>query len=319
MNTPTIPPFPVVVGLGELLWDLFPAGKQLGGAPANFAYITAMLGDRGIVASRVGDDRLGQEALWHLKSSGLDVSRIQRDPQHPTGTVKVTVDIKGQPEYEITENVAWDFMEFSEDWISLARSTSAVCFGTLAQRHSVSRSAIRAFLAALPAFAIPIFDVNLRQSYFSREIIRDSARHAKVIKLNHEEFPRFLDLLQCPLKKSAGGGASPDELHELECARWICREFSLRLLCITRGGNGSLLVTEKSHHEHPGFSVKIADTVGAGDAFTAALVHHALRGSPLAVMNTAANRMGAWVASQEGAMPAADPAVVAEVRSPATL
>jgi fructokinase len=311
MNTPSIPPFPVVVGLGELLWDLFPAGKQLGGAPANFAYITAMLGDRGIVASRVGDDRLGQEALWQLKSSGLDVSRIQRDPVHSTGTVKVTVDIKGQPEYEITENVAWDFMEFSEDWISLARSTSAVCFGSLAQRNSVSRASIHAFLTALPTFAIPIFDVNLRQSYFSAGIVRDSARHAKVIKLNHEEFPRFLELLQCPLKKT--------ERTDVAAARWLCREFSLRLVCITRGAKGSLLVTESSHSEHPGFSVKIADTVGAGDAFTAALVHHALRGSSLAVMNTAANRMGAWVASQEGAMPAADPAILAEVRSPATL
>jgi fructokinase len=121
MPNPSPTPRPIVVGLGELLWDLFPRGKQLGGAPANFAYITALLGDFGIIASRIGDDRLGQEALWHLESSGLDVSRIQRDPLHPTGTVKVEVDTKGQPEYHIIENVAWDYMEFSEDWISLAR------------------------------------------------------------------------------------------------------------------------------------------------------------------------------------------------------
>jgi len=301
-------PRPIVVGLGDLLWDLFPKGKQLGGAPANFAYITALLGDSGIVASRVGDDRLGQEALWHLKSSGLDVSRIQRDPSHPTGTVKVEVDSKGQPEYQITENVAWDFMEFSEDWISLARSAHAVCFGSLAQRNAVSRSAIRAFLSALPSFAIGIFDVNLRQSYFSAEVLRDSARRAKVLKLNHEEFPRFLDLLQCPLKNS--------ERSDITGGRWLCREFGSRLVCITRGAKGSLLVTAESHHEHPGFSVKIADTVGAGDAFTAALVHHALRGSSLATMNAAANRMGAWVASQEGATPSADPEILAEVQIP---
>jgi fructokinase len=311
MSPPSATPRPIVVGLGELLWDLFPKGKQLGGAPANFAYITALLGDSGIVASRVGDDRLGQEALWHLKSSGLDVSRIQRDPIHPTGTVKVEVDAKGQPEYQITENVAWDFMEFSEDWISLARSTHAVCFGSLAQRSPVSRATIRAFLCALPSFAIGIFDVNLRQSYFSAEIVRDSARHAKVIKLNHEEFPCFLDLLHCPLHGS--------ESSDISAARWLCREFGLRLACITRGPNGSLLVTEGSHHEHPGFSVKIADTVGAGDAFTAALVHHALRGSSLATMNTAANRMGAWVASQEGATPTADPEILTEVRSSSSL
>jgi fructokinase len=304
--SPVSTPRPVVVGLGELLWDLFPRGKQLGGAPANFAYITALLGDRGIVASRVGDDRLGQEALWHLKSSGLDVSRIQRDPVHPTGTVKVEVDTKGQPDYHFTENVAWDFMEFSEDWIALARSTHAVCFGSLAQRNSISRAAIRAFLAALPEFAIRIFDVNLRQSYFNGEILRDSARHAKVLKLNHEEFPRFLDLVQCPLKHS--------ECPDVEAGRWLCREFGIQLVCITRGAAGSLLVTVNSFSEHPGFSVKIADTVGAGDAFTATLVHHALRGSSLEHMNAAANRLGAWVASQEGATPVADPAILAEVR-----
>jgi fructokinase len=318
-------PRPIVVGLGELLWDLFPKGKQLGGAPANFAYITALLGDTGIVASRVGDDHLGQEALWHLKSSGLDVNRIQRDLAHPTGTVKVEVDSKGQPEYHITENVAWDFLEFSEDWISLARSTHAVCFGSLAQRNSVSRATIRAFLSALPSFAIGIFDVNLRQSYFSAEIVRDSARHAKVLKLNHEEFPRFLDLLHCPLKNSPRAvstpsdyraASAPSDYSDVSAARWLCREFGIQLVCITRGPAGSLLVTATSQHEHPGFSVKIADTVGAGDAFTAALVHHALRGSSLATMNAAANRMGAWVASQEGATPAADPAILAEVRVP---
>jgi fructokinase len=308
-------PRPIVVGLGELLWDLFPKGKQLGGAPANFAYITALLGDSGIVASRVGDDRLGQEALWHLESSGLDVSRIQRDSSHPTGTVRVELDTKGQPEYQITENVAWDFLEFSEDWISLARSSHAVCFGSLAQRNSVSRAAIRAFLCALPSFAIGIFDVNLRQSYFTPDIVRDSTRHAKVLKLNHQEFPCLLDLLQCPLKNSAQAGASGG-YSDIHAARWLCREFGLRLVCITRGAAGSLLVTAESHDEHSGFPVKIADTVGAGDAFTAALVHHALRGSPLATMNAAANRMGAWVASQEGATPVADPAILAEVQYP---
>jgi fructokinase len=298
---------PLVIGLGELLWDLFPKGKQLGGAPANFAYITALLGDRSIVASRVGDDRLGQEALWLLKSNGLDISHVQRDPEHPTGTVKVEVDEKGQPEYHIIENVAWDFMEFSEDWISLARSTHAVCFGSLAQRNGVSRTTIKSFLCAMPSFAIGIFDVNLRQSYFSGEVLRDSARFAKVLKLNHEEFPRFLDLMQCPLKNS--------DASDVAAARWLCKEFGVQMVCITRGANGSLLVTQSSYDEHPGFRVKIADTVGAGDAFTATMVHHALRGSPLAVINGAANRMGAWLASQEGAMPPADPEVLKEVRA----
>ena len=300
-------PRPIVVGLGELLWDLFPRGKQLGGAPANFAYITALLGDSGIVASRIGDDRLGQEALWHLKSNGLDVHHVQRDLVHPTGTVKVEVDSKGQAEYIFPENVAWDFLEFSEDWISLARSTHAVCFGSLAQRSAVSRATIRAFLAALPSFAIGIFDVNLRQAFFSSEILRDSARFAKVLKLNDEEFPRFLDLMQCPLK--------PSGRDDITSARWLCKEFGVQLVCITRGAHGSLLVTATSQDEHPGFSVKIADTVGAGDAFTATMVHHALRGSSLPAINAAANRMGAWVASQEGAMPPPDPDVLKEIRA----
>jgi fructokinase len=301
-------PRPLVVGLGELLWDLLPRGKQLGGAPANFAYITALLGDCAVVASRVGDDRLGQEALWHLKSNGLNINHVQRDPQHSTGTAKVEVDAKGQPEFHIVENVAWDFMEFTEDWISLARCTHAVCFGSLAQRSPVSRATINAFLSAMPSFAIGVFDVNLRQTYFSVEILRDSARFAKVLKLNHEEFPRFLELVRCPLKNA--------ERSDIAAARWLCREFALQLVCITRGPDGSLLVTPSAQDEHPGFRVKIADTVGAGDAFTATMVHHALRGSTLPVLNAAANRMGAWVASQEGAMPSADPEILNEVSHP---
>jgi fructokinase len=306
MPAPENNPRPLVIGLGELLWDLFPKGKQLGGAPANFAYITALLGDSSVVASRVGDDRLGQEALWHLKSHGLNINHVQRDLRHPTGTVKVEVDAKGQADYSFVENVAWDFMEFSEDWISLARSTHAVCFGSLAQRNPASRATIKAFLSAMPSFAIGIFDVNLRQSYFSGEVLRDSARFAKVLKLNQEEFPQFLDLMQCPLKNS--------ERTDVAAARWLCKEFGIQLVCVTRGPNGSLLATPTAQDEHPGFRMKIADTVGAGDAFTATMVHHALRGSSLAVTNSAANRMGAWLASQEGAMPPPDPEILKEVR-----
>src|SRR5205823_11124452 len=138
-------PRPLVVGLGELLWDLFPKGKQLGGAPANFAYMASLLGDCAVVATRVGGDRLGQEALWHLKSNRLNINHVQRDSQHPTGTVKLEVDTKGQAEYHFVENVAWDFMEFTEDWISLARATQAVCFGSLAQRSPISRATVKAF------------------------------------------------------------------------------------------------------------------------------------------------------------------------------
>lgn len=298
---------PLVVGLGELLWDLFPKGKQLGGAPANFAYNAALLGDCAVVASRVGNDRLGQEALWHLKSNSLNIDHVQRDAQHPTGTVKLELDAKGQAEYHFAESIAWDFLEFTEDWIALARSTHAVCFGSLAQRSAVSRTTIKAFLSAMPASAIGIFDVNLRAPHFSAEVLRDSACFAKVLKLNQEEFPRFLELVRCPLKDA--------ERSDVAGASWLCKEFALQLVCITRGPDGSLLVTPTLQDEHPGFRVKIADTVGAGDAFTAAIVHHSLRGSSLAAINSAANRMGAWVASQEGAMPHADPEILKEVRA----
>jgi len=291
-----------VVGLGELLWDMFPQGKQLGGAPANFAYMTALLGDRGIVASRVGGDRLGQEAIWHLKSSGLDTSHVQIDAAHPTGTVLVQLDSKGQAEYKFSADVAWDHLEWSEEWESLAKSADAVCFGSLAQRADGSRSTIRKFLQTVRADAARIFDVNLRQAFFSAEVLRLALLHANIMKVNHEELQRIVELFG---EKYSG---------EKEAACWLAEEFGVKLVCVTRGHRGSLLVCDGKKDEHPGFTVKVADTVGAGDAFTAALVHHWLRRTPLEEMNLAANRLGAWVASQEGAMPAADESVLAAIK-----
>ena len=291
-----------VVGLGELLWDMFPHGKQLGGAPANFAYMTALLGDRGIVASCVGQDRLGQEAIWQLKSSGLDTSQIQVDPAHPTGTVLVKVDTKGQPEYTICEGVAWDHMAWTTDWQELAIAADAVCFGSLAQRSEVSRTTIRRFLQSVRADAARIFDINLRQAFFTPEILRVALLHANIMKVNHEELPRIIEIFGEKFK------------GETEAARWLVSEFGLKLICVTRGHRGSLLVCGNQINEHPGFTVKVADTVGAGDAFTAGLVHHWLRRTPLAEINLAANRLGAWVASQEGAMPIADESVLSGIR-----
>jgi fructokinase len=291
-----------IVGLGELLWDIFPQGKQLGGAPANFAYMTALLGDRGIVASRLGEDRLGQEAMWQLRSSGLETSQIQSDSRHGTGTVIVKVDEKGQPEYRIIEDVAWDHLEWTHAWKMLAETADAVCFGSLAQRSENSRKTIREFLRAMRAAAIKVFDMNLRQSFYTAEILRESAKEAEIVKLNHEELLNLVAVLGWRY------------VSEVATAKRLADEFGIRLVCVTRGAKGSLLVTRTEENEHPGYAVKVADTVGAGDAFTAALVHHALRRAPLKVMNEAANRMGSWVASQEGAMPAADETVLKEVR-----
>lgn len=293
-----------IVGLGELLWDLFADGKQLGGAPANFAYAANLLGDEGIAASRVGRDPLGEEALAHLQRHGLETRFVQRDTARPTGTVNVTVDGRGEPAFEITESVAWDFLEWEPAWQRLAQSANAVCFGSLAQRSPQSRETIHAFLAAMRPGGARIFDVNLRQAFYSAEILRGSLSLADIAKLNHEELPRVVEMLNLQRHGSVESQA-----------RKLLETFNLKLLCVTRGAAGSTLITQAEVHEHPGFPAQVADTVGAGDAFTAALVHHYLHGSSLAAMNEAANRMGAWIASKAGAMPLADAGILARIRS----
>ncbi len=284
----------LVVGLGEVLWDLFPEGKQLGGAPANFAYITNLLGDRGIIASRVGDDAFGDEIQQRLGTLGLEASYLQSDSARPTGTVRVRVDQDGQARFEITDMVAWDFLEWTPAWESLAQQADAICFGSLAQRSPASRETIHKFLGAARPGTARIFDVNLRQAFYSAKVLSESLKFADIAKLNAEELPRVVELLGIPHH-----GEQPS-------AERLRFAYGLKLVCVTRGAHGSLLVSESERHEHPGFRVQVADTVGAGDAFTAALVHHFLRGAGLAAMNEAANRIGAWVASCVGATPSSD-------------
>jgi fructokinase len=280
-----------IVGLGELLWDLLPAGRHLGGAPANFAYFSNVLGDRGVVASRVGNDALGRETIEQLKHLKLDPSHVQRDHAHPTGTAPVTVSRSGQPQFIITRSVAWDFLQMTPAWRALARSADAICFGSLAQRSPRSRKTIREFLRSTRVETLRVFDVNLRQEFYSPTLIANSLELADVVKLNHQELPRIMEMLNLPY--SSPGTA----------ARRLLREYDLRLVCVTRGSRGSLLVSPAGKDRHPGFRIKVADAIGAGDAFTAALVHHYLRGASLAGMNEAANRLGSWVASQSGATP----------------
>jgi fructokinase len=295
-----------IVGLGELLWDLFPSGKKLGGAPANFAYIASLLGDHGIVASRIGTDALGDEAKQRFQQLRLPTDFLQSDPSHRTGTAKVLLDPQGQPHYEISEDAAWDSLEMTSQWRTLAAQATAVCFGSLAQRSPAAGRTIHEFLGAARPTTTRIFDVNLRQPFYSKEILVVSIRRASIIKLNQEELPVVLQLLESPTPLSPG--------KETLAAEWLLHLSGAQLVCITRGGNGSLLVSKEGFHEHPGFAVKTVDTVGAGDAFTAALVHHFLRGAPLSAMNEAANRMGAWLAARSGATPEADPAVLEKVR-----
>jgi fructokinase len=279
-----------VVGLGEVLWDILPERTCLGGAPANFAYITTLMGDQGIVASRVGEDSRGIDALRRMEELGLDIDHVQTDRARSTGTVSVEVDGKGLPQYQIAHPVAWDFLEWTEDWQSLADTIDAVCFGSLAQRSKESRKTILRFVREA-ANAVKIFDVNLRQSYYSQEILAESMKLADLVKLNDEELPKIMQL------------ANLTHTDERSSAQELMEIYDLELVCVTRGGRGSLLVKNSEVNEHAGFRVKVADTVGSGDAFTAGLVHEYLHGAPLELMNEVANLVGAWVASEVGGMP----------------
>jgi fructokinase len=256
--------------------------------------MTNLLGDEGVVASRVGRDRLGNAAARRLAKLGLSQEWLQLDTKSPTGTVKVEVFEDGQPKFQIAENVAWDNFEWTSQWQALAACTAAVCFGSLAQRSERSRKTIRLFLQNLRPNAVKVFDVNLRQSFFSADILRDSAKIADIMKVNQDELPQVAQLLG--YKANAKEAAGP----------WLLQTCGLKLVCVTGGPSGSSLVAADGVHRHPGFPTQVADTVGAGDAFTAALIHHYLRGATLDEMNEAANRMGSWVASQVGATPKPD-------------
>jgi fructokinase len=292
----------VVVGLGELLWDVLPEGKQLGGAPANFSVMSARLGNRAVIASRLGEDALGREARAYLAGLPADLGSIQKDGKQPSGSVTVTLK-DGQAEYVIHEPVAWDFLELTPEWKTLAAEADAVCFGTLAQREPVSRKTIHSFLAATRRDCVRVFDVNLRKPFFTRVVIEDSLSKATILKLNDAEMPQVLSLLRLE-----GGGevgaATPDSSTLRKGARALLEAFPLQLVCVTMGGSGSLLMTREGFDQHPGIPIEVADTIGAGDAFTAAFTSYYLQGAPLKVLNEAGNRWGGWVASQVGGMPA---------------
>jgi len=282
----------LMIGLGEVLWDILPSGKVLGGAPANFAYMASVLGDEGIIASRVGNDELGREARAVMQQMGLGTSYLQQDDQHETGTATVSIDAAGQPNFTIKEAVAWDFLEWTAEWEELSSRADVICFGSLAQRSPRSTFAIESFLRKAPAKALRVCDVNLRQSFYSRELLRKSFQHAHIVKLNEQE------LLQASLLLKLGIGTQET------LAKRLLNEFGLLLVCVTRGSRGSVLLSEAQIVEHGGFRVKVADAIGAGDAFTACLAHYYLRGRQLEELSELANRFASWVATQRGATPA---------------
>jgi fructokinase len=291
----------LVVGIGELLWDLLPSGPRLGGTVSNFAVMAGRLGSDAVCASRLGTDDLGSRARAQLAQKPLDVSYLQTDPQHATSTVAVKLK-DGQAEYSIAEGVAWDYLELSAEWLGLAMRADAVCFGTLAQRNNISRQTIEGFLAATSPRCVRVFDVNLRAPFYSVEVIDRSLQVTTLLKTNDSEMPEILRLLGL----GGGEGTAPDAL--LAGARKLLDHFPVRLVCVTMGGSGSLLVTREQVDRHAGIPVNVVDTVGSGDAFTAALTHYYLQNAPLSIINEAGNRWGSWVASQPGAMPPLDEA-----------
>ncbi len=248
---------PVVIGLGEVLWDLLPGGKKFGGAPANFAYHAQALGAEAYVVSCVGEDDLGDEILRQLDALGLSRDYVAVDAEHPTGTVSVELDAHGKPTYVIHENVAWDFIRSRPEMIGLAQRADAVCFGSLAQRSVVWRGALRDFVTATRDDCLRIFDINLRQNYFNVDSIAASLEWATVLKLNDEELPVVAKRLSI-------------EGTEKEILGTLCRRFNLSLIALTMGGEGALLCSPEACSLQPGLPVEVADTVGAGDAFTAA-------------------------------------------------
>ena len=296
-----------MIGLGEVLWDNLPSGRVLGGAPANFAYMANVLGDQGIVASRVGNDELGREACLVMQKLGLNTSYVQRDDVHETGAATVSIDATGQPNFTIKEPVSWDFLEWTTAWQELSARADVVCFGSLAQRSSISADTIDRFLRNASAKALRIFDVNLRQSFYNKDLLQKSFQYADILKLNEQELIEVSFLLKL--------GLGTQEL----LAQRLLQHCNSKLVCITRADRGSLLVSREQTVEHGGFQVKVADAVGAGDAFTACLAHHYIRGNPLEQISEAANRFASWVATQTGATPTVSTSKLQEILNGAAL
>lgn len=275
--------------MGEALWDCLPEGRKLGGAPANFAYHVGQFGWKTVVVSAIGSDALGDEILDRLADVNLE-HKIVRVP-YPTGTVQVTLSGEGIPAYEICENVAWDNIPWSEELEELAKRTKAVCFGSLAQRSAVSRNTILRFLGTMDADTERIYDINLRQSFYSLEVIEESLKRATILKLNDEEIEVVKALLQIT--------GEPQEV----CRQLIAKYDSLRMVIVTCGAIGSYVFTadETSYVETP--KVEVADTVGAGDSFTATFCANILKGKPIKEAHKLAVQVSAFVCTQNGAMP----------------
>lgn len=280
-----------VIGMGEALWDVLPEGKKIGGAPANFAYHVKQFGLDSCAVSAIGDDALGKELTEKFDEKDLNY-HLDIVP-YPTGTVLVELDDAGVPQYEIKENVAWDNIPYTDDLKQLARDTKAFCFGSLAQRNVVSRNTINRFLDDIPKENEPliVFDINLRQNFYTKEIICDSMKKCNILKINDEELVVVSRLFGYP-------GL------DLENKCWLLLgKYNLKMLILTCGTLGSYVFTPGDMSFQPTPKVEVADTVGAGDSFTAAFIANILKGKSVAEAHKIAVETSAYVCTQAGAMP----------------
>ena len=289
----------IVVGMGEALWDVLPEGKKIGGAPANFAYHVSQFGLPSCVVSAVGDDALGKEITENFTSKGLN--QLIAEVPYPTGTVQVEIDPAGVPQYEIKENVAWDNIPYTARLEQLAERTKAVCFGSLAQRNVVSRNTINRFFDAMPrtADSLVVFDVNLRQGFYNKEIICNSMKRCNILKINDEELVTVSRMFGYP-------GI------DLQDKCWILLgKYNLKMLILTCGINGSYVFTPGNVSFQPTPKVEVADTVGAGDSFTAAFIASILKGKSVQEAHSLAVQTSAYVCTKKGAMPMLPPELTA--------
>ncbi|MBQ2172582.1 MAG: carbohydrate kinase [Bacteroidales bacterium] len=278
-----------VIGIGEALWDMLPEGKKLGGAPANFAYHACQFGLEGMAVSAIGQDSLGEEIVEALEAHHLPyhLDRVE----YPTGTVQVTLDQQGVPQYEIKTDVAWDNIPYTKELAALAADCKAVCFGSLAQRNAVSRESIGLFLQAVPKDCLKVFDINLRQDFYNREVLEESFRRCDILKINDEELVVISRMFELP-------GLSLEE----KC-RSLIKTYNLQMLILTCGVNGSYVFYEGGMSFLDTPKVTVADTVGAGDSFTGAFVGSLLNGKTVPEAHKTAVKVSAYVCTQSGAMP----------------
>lgn len=281
----------IVVGMGELLFDVFPTGKKIGGAPVNFAYHVGQLGIESLAISAVGNDELGREIMDILQEKRIN--NIVPLVAEPTGIVQVTLDEKGVPSYEICEGVAWDNIPCNKELVEVAKSCRAFCFGSLAQRAEQSRNAINLFLDSMDSGddALRIFDINLRQAFYSREIIEESLKKSNVLKINDDEF------------RTVGNMLGYDGEDFERGSRLLMERYGLKMVILTCGEIGSHIFYEGGSSFLPTPKVEIADTVGAGDSFTAAFVASLLSGKSIEESHRKAVEVSAYVCTQSGAMP----------------